>query len=291
MRGSSRRLEVELLEYPLGDVADDEHDGLPLEGDVEVVFALVDGGDDGFGDRFGVGELFALWHVGGHGGFGGAGLDGEDGDAFAVDAVAEAAEEGGEAGLRGAVEVVGLAAAVSGDGGDDGEGAGVALDAEVGEPGEERDRRHEVGVEDLGGGVEVLLGVGLVAEDAVGEVGDVHAGEGVDGVGEERGVLVGVVEVGDGGVDVAGAAGSEVGGYGGQFFGVAGDEEEAVRLARPRCGRWLRRCRRWLRGRGSCWGCRQWSVGAVVLICAVLSRSYESSVTRSQKLEVSSGSR
>ena len=74
---------------------------------------------------------------------------------------------------------------------------------------------------------------GLVAEDAVGEVGDVHAGEGVDGVGEQRGVLVGVVEVGYGGVDVAGAAGLEVGGDGGEFFGVAGDEEEACALRGP----------------------------------------------------------
>ncbi len=154
-------------------------------------------------------------------------------DALAVDAVAQAGEEGGEAGLRGSVDVVGFAAAVSGYRGDDGEGAGVALDAEVGEPGEERDRGHEVGVEDLGGGVEVLLGFGLVAEDAVGEVGDIHAGEGVDGVGEEFGVLVGVVEVGDGGVDVAGAAGAEVGGDCGEFFGVACDEEEACALRGP----------------------------------------------------------
>jgi hypothetical protein len=61
-------------------------------------------------------------------------------------------------------------------------------------------------VEDLGGGVEVCFGRGLLAEDAVGEVGDVQASERVDGVGEEFGVFVGVVEVGDGGVDVAGAA-------------------------------------------------------------------------------------
>ena len=67
----------------------------------------------------------------------------------------------------------------------------------------------------------------------MGEVGDVHAGEGVDGVGEEFGVRVGVVEVGDGGVDVAGAAGAEVGGDGGEFFGVAGDEEEAGALRGP----------------------------------------------------------
>ncbi len=105
----------------------------------------------------------------------GAGLDGEDGDAFAVDAVAQAIQEGGEAGFGGAVDVVGFAAAVSGDRREDGDGAGVALDAVVGQPGEERDRGHEVGVEDLGGGVEVLLGFGLVAEDAVGEVGDVEA--------------------------------------------------------------------------------------------------------------------
>jgi hypothetical protein len=51
-------------------------------------------------------------------------------------------------------------------------------------------------VEDLGRGVEVLLGFGLVAEDAVGEIGDVKAGERVYGVGEKRGMLVCVVEVG-----------------------------------------------------------------------------------------------
>ncbi len=47
----------------------------------------------------------------------------------------------------------------------------------------------------------------------------------------KRGVLVGVVEVGDGGVDVAGSAGAEVGGYGGELLGIAGDEEEAAPLA------------------------------------------------------------
>ena len=49
-------------------------------------------------------------------------------------------------------------------------------------------------MEDLGGGVEVTLGFDLVAEDAVGKIGNVHAGEGVDSVSQERGVLVGVVQ-------------------------------------------------------------------------------------------------
>ena len=115
-KGAERRLEIEFFEDALGDVADDEHDGLPLEGDVEDVLAFVDGADDGFGDRVDVGELFALGMPAVMAVRDGAGLDGEDGDAFAVDAVAEAAEEGGEAGLGGAVEVVGFAAAVAGDG-------------------------------------------------------------------------------------------------------------------------------------------------------------------------------
>jgi hypothetical protein len=55
----------------------------------------------------------------------------------------------------------------------------------------------------------------------VGEVGDIHAGEGVDGVGEESGMLIGVVEVNNGGVDVAGATGPEVGGDGGKLFRIA----------------------------------------------------------------------
>ena len=67
----------------------------------------------------------------------------------------------------------------------------------------------------------------------MGEVGDVHAGERVDGVGEQGRVLVGVVEIGDGGVDVAGAAGLEIGGDGGELFCVARDEEEARALAGP----------------------------------------------------------
>ena len=88
-------------------------------------------------------------------------------------------------------------------------------------------------MEDLGGGVEVLLGFGLIAQNAVGEEGDVEAGEGVDGVAKEGGVLVGVVEVGYGSVDVAGSAGAEVGGYGGELLRVAGYEEEACALAGP----------------------------------------------------------
>ena len=109
----------------------------------------------------------------------------------------------------------------------------MALNAVVGEPGEERDGGDEIGVEDLRGGVKVLLRVGLIAEDAVGEVGDVHAGEGVDGVGEQRGVLVGIVEVGYGGVYVAGSAGAEVGGYGFELGLIAGYEEEAGALCGP----------------------------------------------------------
>ena len=71
-------------------MAYDEHNGSPLEGDVEDVLALFDGGDDGFGDGIDVGEFFAVGHGGGHGGAGGAGLDSEDVDAFAIDAVAQA---------------------------------------------------------------------------------------------------------------------------------------------------------------------------------------------------------
>ena len=39
-------LEIELFEDALRDVADDEHDGLPLEWDVDVVLAIVDGAND-----------------------------------------------------------------------------------------------------------------------------------------------------------------------------------------------------------------------------------------------------
>jgi hypothetical protein len=88
-------------------------------------------------------------------------------------------------------------------------------------------------VEDLGGGVEVLLGGRLIAEDAVGEVGDVEAAERVDGVGEESRVGFGVVEVGDGRAYAGGSADREVGGYGGELVGVAGDEEEACALGGP----------------------------------------------------------
>ena len=214
-------------------MADDEHNGGPLEGDVEGVFAGGYGFGDGLGGFVDVGELVRAGHGGGHGGFDGAGLDGEDGDAFAVDAVAEAGEEGVEAGFRGSVEVVGFAAAVAGYGRDDGEGAGVTLDAEIGEPGEERDGGHEVGVQNLGGDFEILFSGGLIAEDAVGEVGNVHAGEGVDGVGEERGVFVGVVKVGDGGVDVGGAASFEIGGDGGELGGVASNQEKRRAFSGP----------------------------------------------------------
>ena len=45
-----------------------------------------------------------------------------------------------------------------------------------------------------------------------------------------------VVEVEDGGVDVGGAAGFEVGGDGGEAVGVAGDEEDAGALFGPDAG-------------------------------------------------------
>jgi hypothetical protein len=46
-------------------------------------------------------------------------------------------------------------------------------------------------------------------------------------------MLVGVVEVGDGCVDVAGTASAEIGSDGGEFFSVAGDEEETRSLGSP----------------------------------------------------------
>jgi len=52
-------------------------------------------------------------------------------------------------------------------------------------------------------------------------------------VGEEVGVLGGVVEVGDGGADVGRAAGGEVGGDGGELLGIARDEEELGALGGP----------------------------------------------------------
>lgn len=55
--------EIEFLEDALWDVADDAHDGLPDEGDVENVAALIDGGDDGFGDLIDVGEFIAFGHA------------------------------------------------------------------------------------------------------------------------------------------------------------------------------------------------------------------------------------
>ena len=53
--------EVEFFEDAVGDVADDEHDGLPLEWDVEVVLFGGDGFDDGLGDLVDVGEFFAAF--------------------------------------------------------------------------------------------------------------------------------------------------------------------------------------------------------------------------------------
>jgi hypothetical protein len=52
-------------------------------------------------------------------------------------------------------------------------------------------------------------------------------------VSEQRRVFVRVVEVGDGGVYVAGAASLKILGNGSKFFGVARDEEETRTLGRP----------------------------------------------------------
>ncbi len=100
------------------------------------------------------------------------------------------------------------------------------------------------------------------------------------------GCCVGVVEIGDGGVDVAGSARAEVGGYGGELLRVAGDEEEACALAGPDAAG----------GFGDAGGsaededllgCCGLQYGLVIV--AVVVRSLR--VTRSQKLEVRSGSR
>ena len=150
------------------------------------------------------------------------------------------------------------------------------------------------GVDDLRGGVEVLLGPGLIAQDAVGKIRDIHSGQRVDGVGQQRRVLVGVVEVGDGGIDVAGAARPQVGGDCGQFLCVAGYEEEAGALRGPDAAG----------GLGDAGGCaedenlarclcrcRYYSVRAGLAFSARIGSVMEFAVTRSQKLEVSMGSR
>ncbi len=120
----------------------------------------------------------------------------------------------------------------------------------------------------------------------MGEVGDVKAGEGVDSVGEELGMLVGVVEVGDGGVDVAGAAGAQVGGHGCEFLGVASDEEEARALRGPDAAG----------GFGDAGGGAEDEdlAGRLVWRGALPGCAHRpglSPVTRSQKVEVSRGSR
>src|SRR5260370_3367887 len=46
-------------------------------------------------------------------------------------------------------------------------------------------------------------------------------------------MLVGIVEVGYGGIDVAGSAGAEVGGDSGELLGIAGYEKEAGSRAGP----------------------------------------------------------
>ena len=118
---------------------------------------------------------------------------------------------------------------------------------------------------------------------------------------EQLGVLVGVVEIGDGRAHVGRAASLEVGGHGGEFLRIARDEEELRALRGPDAaggfgdagggakhedllgelaavgGGWIR-CGRYVCGR-----------------CGEGAHSVElapvESVTRSQKLEVSMGSR
>src|SRR3984957_640009 len=101
----SRFLQIQLFEDAFGDGSDNEHDGLPLEGDVQHILVLVDRADDGLRDRINIGKLLALRHGSGHGSPGGAWLDCEDSNTFAVDAVAQPREKGGEARLGGAIEV------------------------------------------------------------------------------------------------------------------------------------------------------------------------------------------
>src|ERR1035437_6051481 len=113
LRANRGESEVQLLEDAVGDVADDEHDGLPLERDVEVVCALVDGGDDARGDLIYIGELLRALPAGRHGRLHRAGFGGEQGAAFGVDAVTQAGKERGEASFRRAVEIVRLAPAVA----------------------------------------------------------------------------------------------------------------------------------------------------------------------------------
>lgn len=105
--------EVEFFEDALRDIADDEHDRLPLEWHVEIVLLRGDGLHDGLRDLVHIGELLASLHACCHRSLGRAGLDGQDGNALAVDAISQAAEKGRKASFRRAVDIVRFAASVT----------------------------------------------------------------------------------------------------------------------------------------------------------------------------------
>jgi hypothetical protein len=81
--------------------------------------------------------------------------------------------------------------------------------------------------------VEVLLGLRLIAENAVREIGDVESGKGVDGMCKQSRMLIGIVEIGDCDIDKAGSAGAKVGCDGRKFFRVTRNKEEARTLRGP----------------------------------------------------------
>ena len=80
-----------------------------------------------------------------------------------------------------------------------------------------------IGVDDLRRVLELLLAARLVAQNAVRQVGNVHAGQRVHRVGQQLGVFFRVVQIGDGGADVRRAAQLQVGRNRGQLLRVARD--------------------------------------------------------------------
>ena len=69
--------------------------------------------------------------------------------------------------------------------------------------------------------LEILLAVRLVTQNAVRQIGNVHAGPRVHRVRQQLGVFVRIVQVGHGGANVRRAAQLQVGGHGGQLLRVA----------------------------------------------------------------------
>ena len=166
------RLQVHFFEDGLRNATNDEHDEGPKSRHVDDIASFLNGAENSVGDNIRSSKERALGQVSGHGRGDESRTNGENLNSAAIDAITDTIEKNIESALRSAVDVITLTSPVPGDGRDNSESTGALRFKIVGKDGNEGDSGEEVGADHCFRSRVVRLGHLLIAEDAMGDEGE-----------------------------------------------------------------------------------------------------------------------